>query len=328
MIEFNKITGHDKIKEQLINSINNNKISHAYIFNGEEGIGKNTLVNSFIKALQCESSEKRPCEVCNTCIKINSNNHPDIIRLTYEKHTISVDDIREQINNDIKIMPYESKYKIYIIDNANDMTEQAQNALLKTIEEPPEYVIIILISDNANKLLTTILSRCIIFDLKPLTNADVIAYLVKEYNIPNYMAQISASFSRGNIGKAIKYATSEDFFKIKDEVLHLLKYIDDMQIYEIIGGIKQLSADKLDIYDYIDLMILWYRDILMFKITKDINTIIYKDEIRYISKQAVIRTYEGIENIIKAMDKAKIRLKANVNFEVTIELMLLTIKEN
>ena len=148
-----------------------------------------------------------------------------------------------------------------------------------------------------------------------------------EYRIFHH-AELSANFSQGNVGKAIRYGSSEDFMQMKDSVLHLLRYIDDMELYEIMESIKALSVYKLEITDYIDLMILWYRDVLMFKVTSDPNVLLYSSEIKYISKQAIGRDYEQIENIMNAMEKAKIRLNANVNFDTTIELMLLALKEN
>lgn len=328
MMDFSKVIGHEKIIEHLQTAISQEKVSHSYIFNGEDGSGKKMLAGIFAKTLQCEVHENHPCNTCKSCLQADSGNHPDIIWVTHEKASIGVDDIRVQLNNDISIKPYSALHKIYIIDEADKMTEQAQNALLKTIEEPPEYAIIILLTDNVNRLLPTILSRCVTLNLKAVDSELMKAYLMKEHAIPDYMAELSAKFSRGNVGTAIRYASSENFVNSKEAVLHLLKYIDDMELYEIVESIKQFSENKLEINDYIDLMLLWYRDILMFKVTKDANLLLYKNEYKYISQQASKRDYEGIENIINAMDKAKMRLKANVNFEIAIELMLLTIKEN
>ena len=326
-MNFNDIVGHDQIKEHLQTAIEQNKISHAYILNGEKGSGKKLIASVFAMTLQCYDKGIQPCETCKSCLQMNSNNHPDIKWVTHEKISIGVDDIRVQINNDIDIKPYSSEYKIYIIDEADKMTEHAQNAILKTIEEPPEYAIILLLTNNINNLLPTILSRCVTLNLKTVPTDLVKDYLMKQLKVPDYAAQLSASFAQGNIGKAIRYASSENFIEIKEDVLHLLKYIDEMELYEIITAIKKLSEHKLEINDYIDLMILWYRDVLMLKVTNNPNLLLYK-EYKYISKQASMRDYEGIENIIKAMDKAKIRLNANVNFDITMELMLLSLKEN
>jgi DNA polymerase III subunit delta' len=328
MLGFNDIIGQNQLKEYLQMAIQQNKISHAYIFNGEKGAGKKTMASVFAATIQCEAKGISPCGKCKSCLQAESGNHPDIIQVTHEKASLGVDDIRMQINNQIAIMPYSSPYKVYIIDDGDKMTEQAQNALLKTIEEPPEYAVIILITNNVNSLLPTILSRCVTLKLKTVHVELIREYLKSQYSIPDYAAEQSAVFSQGNVGKAIRYATSKQFIEIKEEILHLLKYIDDMKIYEIMEGIRKLSAYKLEIGDYIDLMVLWYRDVLMFKVTNDPNLLLFREEYRYISKQASTSDYEGIENIIQAMYKAKQRLSANVNFDIVIELMLLTLKEN
>jgi DNA polymerase-3 subunit delta' len=328
VLDFNEIVGHDQIKEHLQTAIEQKKISHAYILNGEKGSGKKLITSAFAKTLQCDEKGINACGKCKSCLQAESRNHPDIIWITHEKISIGVDDIRLQVNNDIAIKPYSGQYKIYIIDEADKMTEQAQNALLKTIEEPPEYAIILLLTNNINNLLPTILSRCVTLNLKTVRVDLMKEYLMRTCNIPDYAAELSASFAQGNIGKAMRYASSEKFNEVKEDVLHLLKFIDDMEIYEIITAIKKLSEYKLEINDYIDLMILWYRDVLMLKVTNNPNLLLYKEEYKYISKQASKRDYEGIENIIRAMDKAKIRLNANVNFDITMELMLLSLKEN
>lgn len=328
MAGFEQVIGHEQIIDYLENAIKQEKTSHAYIFCGEAGSGKKLLANTFAKILQCEQKRGASCGVCQSCMQADSGNHPDIVHLNYEKASIGVDDIRTQINNDIAVKPYSSPYKIYIIEDAEKMTEQAQNALLKTIEEPPAYGILLLLSNNLNKLLPTILSRCVALQLKSIHPKLIKSYLMKNVNVPDYLAELSANFSQGNVGRAIRYASSDDFIKMKEEVLHLLKYIDDMEIYEIMESIKLMAKHKLNITDYIDLMILWYRDVLMFKVTTNPNVLLFTEEISYIAKQATNRDYEGIENIIEAMEKAKIRLNANVNFDTAIELMLFSLKEN
>ncbi len=325
---FEHIIGHESIIQHLQNAIGAQKVSHAYIFYGEEGMGKKTLANAFAKTLQCEESGIRSCDRCKSCMQADSGNHPDIIRVTHEKLSIGVDDIRLQVNADIQVKPYEGKYKIYIIDDADKLTEQAQNALLKTMEEPPEYAVILLLVSNLTSILPTILSRCVQLNLKPVDKTVIKEFLMEQHHIPDYKAEMAAAFSSGNVGKAIKYASSEDFEKMKEEVLHILKYIDDMELHEVISGLKVLTANKPVIEDYIDLMLLWYRDVVMYKATLDPDLLLYREELSFIKNQANIRSYENVEKIISGMEKAKIRLKANVNFDIAIELMLLTIKEN
>ena len=130
------------------------------------------------------------------------------------------------------------------------------------------------------------------------------------------------------MGKAKLLATSEEFDQIREEAITLLKYIQDMDLYEVMAAIKKISDYKLDVNDYLDIMTIWYRDVLLFKATNDANHLVFKDEVQNIRKRADKSTYEGIELIIEALQTAKNRLNANVNFELTMELLLLTIKEN
>ncbi|SHO53099.1 DNA polymerase III subunit delta' [Anaerocolumna xylanovorans] len=330
MAEFHQIIGHEQIIEHLKTAIRTQTVSHAYIFAGEEGMGKRTLAAAFTKGIQCENKKEDgdSCGTCKSCLQAESKNHPDIIYVTHEKASLGVDDIRSKLNNDILVKPYSSSRKIYIIEDGEKMTEQAQNALLKTLETPPAYAVIILLTNNINAFLPTILSRCVILKLNPVKEEDIKNYLMQVYKIPDYQAELSAVFSQGNVGRAISYSSSENFAAMKDKVLHLLRYIDQMELYELIEGLKDISEQKGNIEEYLDLITLWFRDILMFKVTKDMNLLLYKGEYSEIVKQANKRSYEGLEEIIKAVEKAKIRINANVNFDIVMELMFLTIKEN
>lgn len=329
MAGFHDILGHEQIIAHLQNAIEEDKVSHAYIFNGPEASGKMMLAEAFAMALQCEGEGKRPCLECRSCRQAADHNQPDIIYVSHEKpNTIGVDDIRTQINNDIDIKPYSSRYKVYIVDEAQKMNQQAQNALLKTIEEPPAYAIILLLTTNADSFLQTILSRCITLNLKAVKEDKIKEYLMKHYQIPDYQADICAAFSQGNVGKAIQLASSEEFGELKASVLQLMKRLKDIDLYEMTGAVKQIAEYKLSVNDYFDLMMIWFRDVLYLKATNDVDGLIFKDEVYDIKKQAAKRSYQGIETILEALEKAKIRLNANVNFDLVIELLLLTIKEN
>lgn len=329
MAGFKDIIGHKQIIEHLQNAITMDKISHAYIINGPDKAGKMMLAEAFARALQCENGEKDGCGVCHSCKQAINHNHPDIIYVSHEKpNTISVDDIRSQLNNDIVIKPYSSKRKIYIIDEAEKMNVPAQNALLKTIEEPPAYAVVLLLTTNADMFLPTILSRCVTLNLKVVPDETIKKYLMKQYQLPDYQAEICTAFAQGNVGKAVQLAVSGDFNELKAAVLQLVKRLNDIELYEMSAAVKQINEYKLTIHDYFDLMMIWYRDILYFKATGDVNGLIFKDEVYDIKRQAEKSSYHGLERIIEALQKAQIRLNANVNFDLVIELLLLTIKEN
>ena len=327
MFSFSEIVGHEQIKEHMQAAIRDKKPFHAYLFQGEEGVGKEALARTFAAGLQCQSeSADKPCKECVSCRQMESGNQPDVIWVTREKASLGVDEIREQLCNTMDIKPFSSPYKIYLVPEAEKMTEAAQNALLKTIEEPPEYGIVILMTSNISALLPTIQSRCLTMEFRPLSTAGVESYVKEHCQVPDYQARASAAFAQGNLGKAMRYAKSEDFIERKDHIISLLRHVEQMDLSEMLAVIKDLGTRKDEVRDYIDLMVLWYRDVLLFKATKDINQLLFQDEASYISREASHRSYEKIEEILQAFEKAKVRLRANVNFDITMELMLLTLK--
>ncbi len=334
MAKFADIIGQEQIKEHLQNALKTNKVSHAYILNGEKNSGKEFIAKIFASALQCEKTGislgmAEPCGECHSCIQMAGKNQPDVIYVTHEKPgSIGVEDIRSQINGDVAIKPYSSPRKVYIINEGEKMTVQAQNALLKTLEEPPEYTVILILTTNMESLLPTILSRCVALNMKPVRDSQVKKFLMETMRIPDYKADICVAFARGNVGKAKMLASSEEFDNVKEEAVTLLKYINEMEISEIVVAIKKINEYKLDVNDYFDILAIWYRDVLLFKATNDANHLIFREEIQYIRRVADRSTYEGIETVINALEKSKQRLKANVNFDLTMELLLLTIKEN
>lgn len=327
MFSFSEIVGHEQIKEHMQAAIRDKKPFHAYLFQGEEGVGKEALARTFAAGLQCQSeSADKPCKECVSCRQMESGNQPDVIWVTREKASLGVDEIREQLCNTMDIKPFSSPYKIYLVPEAEKMTEAAQNVLLKTIEEPPEYGIVILMTSNISALLPTIQSRCLTMEFRPLSTAVVESYVKEHCQVPDYQARASAAFAQGNLGKAMRYAKSEDFIERKDHIISLLRHVEQMDLSEMLAVIKDLGTRKDEVRDYIDLMVLWYRDVLLFKATKDINQLLFQDEASYISREASHRSYEKIEEILQAFEKAKVRLRANVNFDITMELMLLTLK--
>ncbi len=329
MLRFEDILGHEQIKEYFKNALERHQVSHAYILTGEAGMGRKSLANAFAMALQCEAGGSDPCGVCHSCRQFLSGNHPDVIYVRHEKAgSIGVDDVRGQIINDVEIKPYSSPYKIYIVDQAELLTPQAQNALLKTIEEPPEYAVLFFLTTNAEAFLPTILSRCTVLKLKPLYDQVIRKYLVEHNKVSPHQADVCTAFARGNLGKAIALSSSEEFMRLQEIVLNLMKHVMDMPIADMLASLKEMKDANLNIKDCLDFMQLWFRDILMFKATRDTSLFIFKDEYRYINEIADHSSFDGIEKILAAIDKAKVRLDANVNYELAMELMLLVMKEN
>ncbi len=324
---FEEILGNEMVKDHFKKAIANHKISHAYILTGEAGMGRKSIANAFAMTLLCEKGGSEPCMSCHSCKQVMSGNHPDLIYVTHEKPgSIGVDDVREQINDTIMIRPYSSYYKIYIVDEAEKMTVQAQNALLKTIEEPPSYAVIILITTNQEAFLPTILSRCVQMKLKPLKDFTIKSYLTQNLHIPEKDADICAAFARGNLGKAIHLSSSDEFRELFQKVMVLVKNVGTMDISMLLDCIREMKEQNFDIGEVLDLMQFWYRDVLMFKVTKDMNLLIFKNEYKMINETGEKVDYAGLEAILAAIDTARTRLNANVNMELAMELLLLTMK--
>ena len=329
MGSFKDVVGHKDILKYISSAVENNRVSHAYILNGERGSGKKMLANLFAMTLLCETGDNEPCGKCHSCKQALGKNQPDIIRVTHEKpNSISVDDIRTQVNNTVDIKPYQGPYKVYIIPQADMMTPQAQNAILKTIEEPPSYAVFLLLTENAETLLPTINSRCVMLKLRNIKDTLIKKYLMENLEIPDYKADMCTAFAQGNMGRAIMLANSDHFNEIREEAVQLLKHISEMELNEIVAAVKNISVYKLEITDYLDIIMIWYRDVLLYKATKEIDKVVFKDQLQSIKEQARKSSYEGIELILESLEKAKARLKANVNFDLVMELLFLTIKEN
>ncbi len=326
---YDKIVGYKEIKAMLKRTAQKERGFNAYIFNGEKGCGKGTMARLFAMAMLCEKHTGEPCMECPSCKKAIANNQPDIITIRHEKEgSIGVEEVRTQLVDDISIRPFESRYKIYIIPDASLMTTQAQNAILKTLEEPPEYAMIILLADNIDALLPTIVSRCYTVNFNPLSDAVIEEYLKSDLQISEYYAKIYAALAMGKIGTAKKLSKSEEFSKKMQESMHLLKNSKGMENFERIELTKAISADKRGIFDYLDIFTIWFRDVLYFKATKDTENVILKDERSAIKKRAEVSSYEGIQKILDSIDTARTRLKANVNPELVMELLFLTMSDN
>lgn len=324
---FSAIIGQEDLKQHLQNAVSMNKISHAYIINGEKDSGKMMLAEAFAAALLCERGGTDACMECHSCRQASGRNHPDIIYVTHEKPgVISVDDVRRQINDSVVIRPYSAKRKIYIVDEAEKMNPQAQNALLKTIEEPPAYAVILLLSTNAKGFLPTILSRCITLNMQPVPDSKIRAFLMEKHRVVDYQADMCTAFARGNVGKALRLASSEEFLEMKTSMIRLVNELPQMDLAEVNDAVGELEELKTQIQEYLDLLTLWYRDVLLYKSTGDGACLIFKDELFRLKKQSESFSYGRLERILNEIASAREKLRANVNFELVMELLLLTIK--
>ncbi|MCR5104521.1 MAG: DNA polymerase III subunit delta' [Eubacterium sp.] len=327
-MDFKNIIGHEDIISHFRSNIEQNKVSHAYIIGGEDGSGKSVLAHSFAKALQCENGGSESCGECKSCKQAESGNHPDIIYVTHEKpNTISVEEIREQVVDSMQIKPYSSKYKVYIIKEADRMTESAENALLKTIEEPPEYAVILILTSNVEKLLPTIRSRCVTITTRPIKEKDIRDYLLQNYDVDEKKIKFAVEYAQGNLGKAVLLATNEEYEELIQSVIKLETNIFDMDMEDISDTLQHCSSFKMSINEYLDLMMMWYRDILVLKVTGNPDKILFKEQYSIIREQSNYLSFNELEAKSQSIINAKARINANAKMEDIMRLLIMTLKE-
>lgn len=326
---FEEIVGHEQIVTHLKSADETWEGVPCVYIEWRKGMQAKSCWQMFLrKHCSVKREEQSLVAAAHSCVQAQSGNHPDIIHLMHEKpNSISVDDVRTQIVNDVLIKPYSGKYKIYIVPDAGENDSGCTEC---TSEDNRGATCIC--SDSAackqaSALLPTILSRCVMLSLKPVADDKVKQYLMEHVQVPDYEADVCVAFAQGNIGKAVQLATSDSFNEIKNSALHLLKNVSKMEINDIIATVKSVSEFKIDIQDYLDFLAVWYRDILYLK-RQETAGLIFKDELNVITDQINKSSYEGIENILRGLQTAKTRLNANVNFDLTMELLFLLIKEN
>jgi DNA polymerase-3 subunit delta' len=329
---FDDIVGEEQLKSKM-KAISQSGPSHAYLLAGERRSGKTTLAKCFAAALQCEGEGEKPCGRCMSCLQVEEGSHPDVVWLSHDKEeTIGVEDIRTGVNEDILLKPYRGKYKVYLIDDAQKMTVQAQNALLKTLEEPPSYGVIILISNTVEAMLPTIQSRSVLLPVKPLPDEVIRGYLMNRMRVPDYRADVITAFARGNLGRACDLIANEEFEELKSAAISTLKGITDADLGKTYTDAAEIARkykeSKSSFAQMMDFFLFWYRDALVYKSTGRSEGLIFREEIQYIKKVSGEMSYEGFEDVFRAIKEAKEKLRFNVNAETVADLLLISLKDS
>lgn len=306
---FENIIGQEFAKKYLTNSMRKNKINHAYMFEGIEGIGKKKFTGELSKILL--NSE-------------NVDSSPDYINIYPDGSSIKIAQIRK-LQTDIIIKPHKD-YKIYIINDAEKMTIEAQNALLKTLEEPPGYAIMILITSNKEALLDTIKSRCEIIKFLPISLLDLKKYLMKN-GVDEKRAQLLATFSRGSIEKALELSESAEFAIMREDIQSYIQTILDKNIIDILEIPNNMDKYKKEVISILDMMVNYFRDMMLLKEKVDKSMIINSDKITFIQNMSKKITYSQVSKIIDIIEETKKKIKSNCNFNISIQVMALNIYE-
>lgn len=323
---FHEIIGQEKMIQQLKSTILHHRVAHAYIFDGPEGIGKGLTALAFAKALMCKEDRGQACDACTSCLKFEHNNHPDMKIIEPEGSNIKNKQI-EDFQQDILIRPYESDKKVYIMKDAHLMTVSAQNRLLKTLEEPPGYAVMIFITTNANSFLPTIRSRCQILKFNRVGQSAIEGFLMKKYGLTQEEVRVYSAFSDGIVGKAVRLKESEAFKALREETIEVIEAVLEREPLRVFSLVDFFEKHKEDVDEILDFILVWFRDILILRETRTDALLINLDKKNDLQKHLNRIGYEKISHIIKTIEKTKRDIKANVNFQLAIEILLLNIQE-
>ena len=325
MYTFEEIRGNTPLVEQLRRSAASGRSSHAYLFLGGAGAGKRLIANTFAKALQCEG-EKRPCDSCKSCHAFNHGNHPDVIYFQPLKNgkTYTIEDVREQLLETVDLKPFQYEKKIYIIEKADTLNIQSQNALLKTLEEPPAHAVFLLRAERAEAFLPTILSRVVVMKIRPLSAETIADYLMQAGHLAEE-SHILSAYAQGRIGQALELVEDEGFREMRQDILGKLEVLPSMSEGDAYLLAKDLEGYKNDLR-FLDIMELWYRDLLTAKSLREEGYLIQRDK-----KDAIFRAAKEPAALLAkkaaAVRTARMRLAQNANFRLTMEVMLMDLKE-
>jgi len=327
-MSFEHIKGQDKPIRLLKESVKSSRLGGSYLFTGEEGIGKKFTAKTLAKALNCENQALDSCDKCASCMKIEKGQHPDVhlidgsltlltvglehsqiaaSRITEpaESGSIKIEHIR-RLQKDINLKPYEGKKKVFIIDNAHNLTEEASNALLKILEEPPAQSLIILISAKPSALFKTIVSRCQAIKFFPLERSGLEAILKNDFSLDNSLAHYLAYFCEGRIGDALK---------LKDaDILRQKNAIIDSFLSVKAQALERLSAEKRNnMRAYLNILAGWFRDMYLVKIGTPYNELINLDRKDELLRLMPRYTFVDLYEIFDSLSNSLLYLEENIN---------------
>ena len=342
---FDVVVGQKHIIKTLQNAIESNKVAHAYIFSGPRGTGKTTTAKLLAKALNCSDPSHKPCNKCENCIAINEGRHPDIIEIDAASNN-GVDEIRDLIEK-VKYAPIQGKYKVYIIDEVHMLTPGAFNALLKTLEEPPEHVIFILATTDVHKVLPTVLSRCQRFDFSKIDFADIKDRVIDVLNqekitfekeVPTLIAELADGGMRDALSildQVISYAgeqiTLQHVYDIygmmsNQEMVQYLTYVAKGETKQVLNLIEQYIGKGIDVKRLTYDLMICLKDAIVYHSTKD-ETILERLNASY--SQEILKYYT-IDNMLKVTDilnEARGHYRLSTNYRLFFELASLKIIE-
>ncbi len=317
-----QVVGHEWAVELLERSLANGRTAHAYLLLGLPQIGKTTLALNFAQALNCLGEEK-PCGQCRSCLKIAHGNHPDVRVIEAVNGTIKIDQMRA-VQREVALSPHEGRWKVYIIRQMERATTEAANCLLKTLEEPPTQVILMLTAGEIDQLLPTIISRCQVLNLRPLPISLVREALEERWEIDPEQARLLARLSGGRLGWAVRASEEAAILQKRERCLNEMIELMGQGRVERLRYAQRLSRHPDSLREVLDLWLSWWRDLLLVKggSSTEVTNV---DREATLRSQAQSYSLTQVRDFVKALRAAVWQLDHNANTRLALEVLMLSL---
>lgn len=325
-MSFKDIKGQDKPIEILRQHIRQSRLSCGYLFTGPEGVGKKMIARTLAKALNCENGTLDSCDRCASCLRIEKGQHPDVylinaavaVNINAEQNksergdsdAIKISHIR-QLQKDISLKPYEAKLKVFIIDDAHNLTPEASSALLKILEEPPDKSLIILVSAKPAGLFKTIISRCQVLKFYPLARSKLGELLSKDYGLDANLAHFLAYFCEGRLGRALSLRNTD--------ILRQKNMIIDALMFSHRSGLADLPIkNREEVRSYLNILTSWIRDLYLIKIGTPYQELINFDRKNDLLKSMPRFTFTDLDEMLNYVSDSISYLGQNINTKLLL----------
>lgn len=319
----------------LRSAVRSGRVSHAYLFVGPPDVGRRTAAIAFAQLLNCERADGDACGQCRSCTLIASGQHPDV-RVVDVEHgrLLDPDDTTKTgigikqilaLRREVVYPPYQGRWKVYVFAGVESMTTEAANSLLKVLEEPPERVVIILITESTVPLLPTVVSRCQLVRFSLIPAPEIERALVERHGVPQGRARFVAALCGGELGRAVRWVMSEETRQRRERVLDLLERLERADPLDRLDAAEEFSKDKDDLPELLEIALFWYRDILVWQQSGDEDRLINLDRRDQITALAATLPPASLNTRIQAVEDAKDALERNVHPRLLLETLFLRI---